>query len=62
MNAQWIGPRKCETGACCQVAQVAGGVSLRSSERPDETITLSESEWLGFVDAIACGDYDEVTR
>lgn len=57
----WIGARRCESSGCGQVARVEGGVRLRSSKRPDETITLDTAEWLAFVDAIANGDFAELT-
>lgn len=58
---KWIGPRKCEAGACGQAARAVDGVLLRSSLRPDETITFTDAEWRSFVRAICDGDFVELT-
>lgn len=59
-DLRWIGPRRCEASACLQVARVEGGVRIRSSQRPDETLALDTPEWFGFLEAVRCGDFDEV--
>lgn len=49
----WI--RLCSSSACAEIAYEPEKVHLRSSERPEETITYSRQEWRDLVDAIHSG-------
>lgn len=61
-NLQWIGPRKCETGACGRVAKLATGrVAIGSTSFPHNLAFMTSDEWEAFKQAVRDGDFDEVT-
>lgn len=55
MNTQWIRPRKCEAGACPEVAFGPEHVLIRSSELPGRFVRLTRDEW----EQLRTGDFSE---
>lgn len=60
MSKSWKKPTRCDSNGCVEVAEVATGVELRSSRRPDTVLLVDADEWVEFVAAVKAGDFDEV--
>lgn len=63
-DTTWLRSRRCGSGACVEVARVAGGVLVRDSKQPDgPTLAFTDDQWTAFTDAVRNGDYEpaEVT-
>jgi hypothetical protein len=46
----WRRSQRCDTSACVEVAQIAGGIALRDSTRPDDPVLhFSQAEWTSFL-------------
>ena len=58
------GPRplvaRCETGGCIAVTYEADRVHITETERPDETITTSRTNWDTFTAAVKAGKFDDL--
>jgi hypothetical protein len=54
----WRRGKKCNGGACVEVALLNGKVIVRSSQDPDTTFQVSCGEWEDFVAGIKEDDFD----
>lgn len=52
--------RRCESGACVEIAIQGEAVLLRSSVAPDATIVLTRSEWREFLTEARQGLFDHL--
>jgi hypothetical protein len=52
----WRRSQRCDTGACVEVAELADGVALRDSTRPDgPVLRFSRGDWTGLVTDLRTG-------
>lgn len=59
MEKHWVAA--CGIGACVQVAKgERGKVLIRKSDYPKIVVTVTKEEWSAFVEAVKCGDFDNV--
>lgn len=56
VDVVWTGASFCEASSCAEWAAVPGGVLLRSSDRPDQHITLTDEELATLVRAYERGE------
>jgi hypothetical protein len=57
----WHRGRRCESGACVEVAAVADTIVIRSSFDPDGVqLRLSREEWDAFLGSARGGNFDSV--
>jgi hypothetical protein len=57
----WRTAKRCEGGACVQIAILGESVIIRSSADPDGTCaTLSRDEWREFLAGAKDGDFDTI--
>jgi hypothetical protein len=54
----WRRSRRCDSGACVEVAPINGGIALRDSKDPDGPILMfTREEWNAFLDGARAGDF-----
>lgn len=54
---------RCSLGGCVEIAHLAdGGVVLRSTRRPHESVTLDGTEWADFRAAVLDGEFASPTE
>jgi hypothetical protein len=57
----WQQGRRCDSGACVEVARAADAVLLRSSTDPEGVrLPLSGDEWVAFVESVKDGLFDSL--
>jgi hypothetical protein len=57
--AQWRRSSYCGTGACVELAEVAGTYLVRDGKDPNgEVLSFSAAEWADFVSAVKAGRFD----
>jgi predicted secreted Zn-dependent protease len=57
----WRVARRCNGGACVQVAATSDGILIGSSLQPEgPVIACSPAEWAAFVEGIRQGDFDDL--
>lgn len=57
----WYQDKRCESGACVEVAAVGDSVMVRSSANQEGTpVTLSRDEWREFLAGVKAGTFDRV--
>ena len=54
------GKRRCESGACAEVARKGDVVLLRSTLNPDVTVAFRRDEWKELLVAMKEGDFDKL--
>lgn len=52
--------RKCESGACVEIAVHGEAVMVRSSATPEEIVTLTRAEWREFLAQARAGLLDDL--
>lgn len=58
--SDWIRARRCEGGACAEVARDGRDVLLRSSLAPDVVVRLTREEFEAFRLGVLAGDFKEI--
>ena len=52
----WRRSRRCDNGHCIEVAQLATGIALRDSTRPEgATLRFSQGDWTHFLADVRAG-------
>jgi hypothetical protein len=46
---KWRKARKCDGGACVEIAKLGETIMVRNSTTPDEIISTSRDQWLHFL-------------
>jgi hypothetical protein len=46
---KWRKARKCDGGACVEIAKLGETIMVRNSTTPDEIISTSRNQWLHFL-------------
>jgi hypothetical protein len=55
----WRRSRRCDSGACIEVAHVGGGLAMRDSKDPGgPRLTFTVGEWRAFLAGVRAGEFE----
>lgn len=62
MSDGWLRPSSCDSSACAELRIGLTDVSVRNSQRPDQTVVFDHAEWAALLADAKAGRFDlEVT-
>jgi hypothetical protein len=55
----WRRSRRCDSGACVEVAHLGGGLAMRDSKDPDgPRLAFTVGEWRAFLAGVRAGEFE----
>ncbi|GAA1372733.1 DUF397 domain-containing protein [Catellatospora chokoriensis] len=60
LHAVWKKSRRCESGHCVEIADLAVAVGIRDSVSPQQHLIISPESFRIFVDGVKSGEFDRV--
>jgi hypothetical protein len=58
LHAAWKKSRRCESGHCVEIADLAGAVGIRDSVTPQQHLIFSTASFQAFLGGVKSGEFD----